>query len=67
MSWLQQQVNELRQRISADLQARAVLEGTRATPAGAVVAADQIRRIDADITEAARQLAVAERKLKDGS
>ena len=65
--WLQQQVNELRQRISADMQARAALEGARASPAGAAVAADQIRRLDADITEAARQLAVAERKLKDGS
>ena len=51
--WLQQQVNELRQRISADMQARAALEGARASPAGAAVAADQIRRLDANITEAA--------------
>jgi hypothetical protein len=65
-AFLKQQVNELRQRIGADMQARATLEGTRATPAGAAAVADQIRRLDADIAEAARDLAVAERKLKDG-
>jgi hypothetical protein len=65
-AWLQQQVNDLRQRIGTCMQRRSELEGARATPAGAAAAADAIRRIDGDIAEAARALYDAERKLKDG-
>jgi hypothetical protein len=65
-AWLQQQVNDLRQRISADMQARAALEGTRATPAGAAAVANEIRRLDSSIAEAAKSLASVERKMRNG-
>jgi len=63
-TWQQQQVDDLRQRIGACLQRRSELEGTRANPADANSRADQIRRLDGDIAEAARALADAERKMK---
>jgi hypothetical protein len=66
MTWQEQQIAELRSRIAAHLQRRGELEGTRLSPAGAAVAADQIRRIDGEISETARALADAERKMKDG-
>jgi hypothetical protein len=65
--WQQQVCDDLRSRISAHLQRRSELEGTRASPAGAAAVADQIRRLDGDIAEAARDLAIAERKMRDGS
>jgi hypothetical protein len=65
-SYQQTVVDQLRQRISACMQRRGELEGTRVSPAGAAAVADQIRRLDGDIAEAARALYDAERKLKDG-
>jgi hypothetical protein len=62
----QQMVDDLRQRISAQLQRRAALEGVHVSPAAATDRADQIRQVDSAIAEAARDLAAAERKLKDG-
>jgi hypothetical protein len=58
-AWQQQQVTDLRQRISACMQRRGELEGMRASPAGAAAAADAIRRLDAEISESAKLLAVA--------
>jgi hypothetical protein len=65
-AWQQQQVDQLRQRISACMQRRAALEGACINPADANSRADQIRRVNADIADLARSIAVAERKLKDG-
>jgi hypothetical protein len=62
--WLEQQVSDLRSRIAAHLQRRAALQGACMNPADASSRADAIRRIDGEIAEAARDLAVAERKLK---
>jgi hypothetical protein len=66
MNWQQQQIGELRSRISAHLRQREALEGMRVSPAGAAAAADQIRRLDGEISEAVKNLATLERKLKDG-
>jgi hypothetical protein len=63
-AWQQQMIDDLRQRIGACLQRRAALQGAYSNPADANSRADQIRRIDGDIAEAARALADAERKLK---
>jgi hypothetical protein len=65
-AWQQQQVDQLRSRIAAHLQRRATLEGACVSPTDASSRADAIRRIDGEIAEAARDLAAAERKLKDG-
>ena len=64
--WQQQQVDELRQRIGVCMQRRAELEGVRVSPTAAAPAADQIRRLDSDLQVLCRDLAAAERKLKDG-
>jgi hypothetical protein len=63
-TWLQQQANELRQRISTCMHRRSELEGARATPAGAAAVAGQIRALDADTEALCRDLYMIERKLK---
>ena len=64
-AWQQQRVAELRGRVAANLARRSDLEGVRASPTEAAAAADRIRRLDAEIAENCRDLADAERKLRD--
>jgi hypothetical protein len=66
MNWQEQRIDELKRSIGAALQRRGELEGARVNPAGAAAVANEIRRLDSSIAEAAKSLADAERKLKDG-
>jgi hypothetical protein len=63
-AWQQQRVDELKQQFAMTMARRTELEAARKTNVDGV-AAEQIKRLDADIEQACRDLYAAERRLKE--